>query len=123
MRLPIYRELWSRALRLAGLVLMASSLSAVAQTQKVLPTDRGQVQLSFAPVVKSVTPAVVNVYASRVERQARNPLFDDPIFRQFFGGGGAPSPRTAQSLGSGVIVESSGLVVTNNHVIEGMTDV
>jgi len=123
MRLPIYRELWSRALRLAGLMLIASSLSAVAQTQKVLPTDRGQVQLSFAPVVKSVTPAVVNVYASRVERQARNPLFDDPIFRQFFGGGGAPSPRTAQSLGSGVIVESSGLVVTNNHVIEGMTDV
>jgi Do/DeqQ family serine protease len=74
-------------------------------------------------VVKRVIPAVVNVYASRVERQPHNPLFDDPIFRQFFGGGAAPHGRMTQSLGSGVIVDPSGLVVTNYHVIEGMTDV
>jgi Do/DeqQ family serine protease len=65
---------------------------------------------------------VVNVYASRVETMARNPLFDDPVFRQFFGQQGQES-RVAQSLGSGVIVDASGLVVTNHHVIEGMTDV
>jgi Do/DeqQ family serine protease len=52
----------------------------------------------------------------------RNPLFDDPIFRQFFGGGGGDS-RVSKSLGSGVIVDPSGLVVTNYHVIEGMTEV
>jgi Do/DeqQ family serine protease len=52
----------------------------------------------------------------------RNPLFDDPIFRQFFGPQGGNS-RTARSLGSGVIVDPSGLVVTNHHVIEGMTEV
>ena len=74
-------------------------------------------RLSFAPVVKKVTPAVVNVYASRVETAPRNPLFDDPIFRQFFGGGGDAS-RVSKSLGSGVIVDPSGLVVTNYHVIE-----
>src|SRR6202522_3616495 len=97
--------------------------AAEAQTvQKIVPTDSGEVHLSFAPVVKKARPAVVNVYASRVETMPRNPLFDDPVFRQLFGGQGANS-RTAQSLGSGVIVDPSGLVVTNHHVIEGMTDV
>ena len=67
-------------------------------------------------------PAVVNVYASRVDTAPRNPLFDDPIFRRFFGDGGSDS-RVSQSLGSGVIVDPSGLVVTNYHVIEGMTEV
>ena len=75
---------------------------------KVPPQSPGQVRLSFAPVVKKVTPAVVNVYASRVETAARNPLFDDPIFRRFFGGGGDDF-RVSKSLGSGVIVDPSGL--------------
>ncbi len=96
---------------------------ADAQTmEKTVPQSPGEVHLSFAPVVKKVRPAVVNVYASRVETMAHNPLFDDPIFRQFFGQQGQES-RVAQSLGSGVIVDPSGLVVTNHHVIEGMTDV
>src|ERR1700677_2373072 len=95
---------------------------AEAQTvEKIVPTDSGEVHLSFAPVVKKARPAVVNVYASRVETMPRNPLFDDPVFRQLFGGG--QNSRTAQSLGSGVIVDPSGLVVTNHHVIEGMTEV
>jgi Do/DeqQ family serine protease len=53
----------------------------------------------------------------------RNPLFDDPIFRRFFGGGGSEDQRVQKALGSGVIVDPSGLVVTNYHVIEAMTDV
>jgi len=88
---------------------------------KVAPQNPGEVRLSFAPVVKRVLPAVVNVYASRVETMPRNSLFDDPIFRQFFGGDS--DSRVSKSLGSGVIVDPSGLVVTNYHVIEGMTDV
>jgi Do/DeqQ family serine protease len=97
--------------------------SAFAETaSKVAPQSPSQVRLSFAPVVKKVTPAVVNVYASRVETAPRNPLFDDPIFRRFFGGGGDES-RVSKALGSGVIVDPSGLVVTNYHVIEGMTQV
>jgi Do/DeqQ family serine protease len=88
---------------------------------KVPPQSPTQVRLSFAPVVKKVTPAVVNVYASRVETAQHNPLFDDPIFRQFFGGG--DDSRVSKALGSGVIVDPSGLVVTNYHVIEGMTQV
>jgi Do/DeqQ family serine protease len=97
--------------------------SAMAQTvQKVVPQSPVEVHLSFAPVVKKAQPAVVNVYASRVVERQQNPLYDDPIFRRFFGSQGE-NARTAQSLGSGVIVDPSGLIVTNHHVIEGMTDV
>ena len=106
-----------------ALALCLGFAAAEAQTvDRTVPQNPAETRLSFAPVVKKVRPAVVNVYASRVETMARNPLFDDPIFRQFFGQQGQES-RVAQSLGSGVIVDPSGLVVTNHHVIEGMTDV
>jgi Do/DeqQ family serine protease len=96
-----------------------------AQAVRQVPETRADVLLSFAPVVKKAQPAVVNVYASRTEKRPRNPLFDDPIFRRFFGEGGNSHPGgpTAQSLGSGVLVDPAGLVVTNYHVVEGMTAV
>jgi Do/DeqQ family serine protease len=100
------------------------SAPAFADTiQKAAPQRSAQVRLSLAPVVKKAAPAVVNVYASRVETAPRNPLFDDPIFRRFFGGGGDEGQRVQKALGSGVLVDPSGLVVTNYHVIENMTDV
>jgi Do/DeqQ family serine protease len=74
-------------------------------------------------VVKRVAPAVVNVYAARVIEN-RIPLFDDPIFRQFFGGGrSGPREQVQRSLGSGVLVDPAGVIVTNNHVIEGADQV
>jgi Do/DeqQ family serine protease len=108
---------------LLGLVLFA--VSASAEPPRQTPQLQGDIFLSFAPVVKKAQPAVVNVYASRTDKRPRNPLFDDPIFRHFFGEGGnsRPGGPTARSLGSGVLVDASGLVVTNYHVIEGMTDV
>jgi Do/DeqQ family serine protease len=111
-------------IRLALAVVALLGAPAFADTvQRTAPQSPAQVRLSFAPVVKKAAPAVVNVYASRVETMPRNPLFDDPIFRRFFGGQGSEDQRVQKTLGSGVIVDPSGLVVTNYHVIEGMTEV
>jgi Do/DeqQ family serine protease len=109
-------------LRLLGCFAVWTALVATAPAQPAqdarVPSSPGEIKLTFAPVVKRVTPAVVNVYAARIV-QDRVPLFDDPIFRRFFGGGsGGPHEQVQRSLGSGVIVDASGLVVTNNHVIE-----
>ena len=105
--------------------LIMTGAGAAAQIERVAPQSRPEALLSFSATVKTAQPSVVNVYASRTDKQPQNPLFDDPIFRRFFGDRqqGAPGGPTAQSLGSGVIVDASGLVVTNHHVIEGMTDV
>jgi Do/DeqQ family serine protease len=109
--------------RAAVAALLLAAAPAAADPPRQAPASPGDVLLSYAPVVKKAQPAVVNVYASRVEKRPKNPLLDDPFFERFFGGGGHPGGSTARSLGSGVLVDSSGLVVTNVHVIEGMTDV
>jgi len=103
----------------AALALSALLSSAGAEDRRV-PSSPAELQLSFAPVVKRAAPAVVNVYAARVVEN-RNPFMNDPLFRQFFGA--VPREQVLRSLGSGVIVDPSGLVVTNYHVIEGASEV
>ena len=105
---------------LAIAIVVALTGPAAAQERRV-PTG-AEIKLSFAPIVQRVAPAVVNVYAAKVVEN-RNPLFDDPLFRRFFGSPDMPRDRVQRSLGSGVIVDPSGLVVTNNHVIEGASEV
>jgi Do/DeqQ family serine protease len=114
------------AARLFAAVLAATALAAPAGAEeRRLPAGRADLQLSFAPVVAQAVPAVVNIYATRVVQQRRPAIFDDPLFQRFFGepGQDQPSERLQRSLGSGVIVAPEGLVVTNHHVIEDMTEV
>jgi Do/DeqQ family serine protease len=106
----------------AGLLVFAVPLHGADAQDRQVPSSMGQLQLSFAPIVKRVAPAVVNVYAARVVEN-QNPFMADPFFRQFFGGGGMPREMVQRSLGSGVIVNPAGLVVTNYHVIEGASEV
>jgi Do/DeqQ family serine protease len=112
-------------MRFAALIagLLAAILGGAAAAQDTVPESRAEVQLSFAPVVKQTSPAVVNVYAKRLVSQRNSGPFADPFFRRFFGGGNMPRERVQNSLGSGVIVDTKGLIVTNNHVIQGGTDI
>ncbi|HEX8233808.1 MAG TPA: Do family serine endopeptidase [Caulobacteraceae bacterium] len=77
-----------------------------------VPANAAEMRQSFAPVVRRVSPAVVNVYARRIVRQQA-----DPFWQMF--GGGAPRERVSQSLGSGAIVRADGVIVTNTHVVAG----
>ncbi|WP_350334681.1 Do family serine endopeptidase [Coralliovum pocilloporae] len=111
-----------------SIVLLAAVMfgAAASAQQRQVPANQAEVQLSFAPIVKRVGPAVVNVYATRTVQQRRgSPFFDDPFFRRFFGDRlrGRPQQRMQSSLGSGVIIDASGTVVTNHHVIKGADEV
>lgn len=120
------------ACRIAILTVLAVGIattdSTTAQTlrgERATPSGPAQIQLSFAPVVRSAAPSVVNVYGARVEKNPRMAQMDE-FFRRFFGERGPPGmapERTQRSLGSGVIVDPSGLIVTNHHVIDNMTEV
>jgi Do/DeqQ family serine protease len=108
-------------------VAIAMIVPGFALAEDTIPQSRPQIQLSFAPIVRQTSPAVVNVYAKRLvaARQSLGP-FSDPFFRRFFGDDGdfgAPRERVANSLGSGVIVDPRGLIVTNNHVVKEGTDI
>ena len=107
-------------LRAAALATAALDLPADAEPQRVVPESQVAIKQSYAPVVKRVAPAVINVYVSRKVKQIVSPFADDPFFSRLFGDNfGIPRERIQNSLGSGVLVSPDGLAVTNNHVIQG----
>lgn len=103
--------------------LLALVLASAAPAQSRVPASQVEITLGFAPVVRAATPAVVNIFASRVVEGRRNPFMDDPFFNQFFRGLADPAPRVQRSLGSGVILSADGIVVSNFHVVGEATEI
>ncbi|TBR40603.1 MULTISPECIES: DegQ family serine endoprotease [Dyella] len=109
---------------LAALLALVLGVGVPVTSQAGLPPSvDGQPLPSLAPMIEKVTPAVVNI-STKTRVQVRDPFFDDPMFRQFFGLPGNQRQRIAQSLGSGVIVDAAkGYILTNNHVVGGADDI
>jgi serine protease Do len=134
MKTSSFSKLSLRTLLLALLASPLALTSLIGKDQPKLKIDDsplvqdGRQATTFAPVVKRVTPSVVNIYTAKTIRDnpGVSPLMDDEMLRQFFFGGrqpAVPQERREQSLGSGVIVSEDGYVLTNNHVIENADEI
>lgn len=101
-------------------------MSVAASAALPLSDSQGKTLPSLAPMLKKITPAVVNI-SVKTTQTVNNPLLNDPFFRHFFGmpqGSMRPQQRQTSSAGSGVIIDAKkGFIVTNHHVIKDADDI
>ncbi|GLQ07756.1 serine protease [Sneathiella chinensis] len=108
----------------AGSLIMAGG--TVAAKEDRVPTNQAEITLTFAPLVKKAAPAVVNIFTKKTVEAKSRSLFRDPFFERFFGPGFGKQrnqKRTQNSLGSGVIINADGTIVTNYHVVNGADEI
>ncbi len=106
----------ARNAALALVIALAAPLPARAEVS--VPQSQQQIRLSFAPVVKRVAAAVVNIRIRAPQQQAQNPLYADPFYRRFFGQDEGQQRPDNGAVGSGVILRDNGVIVTNHHVVK-----
>ena len=97
---------------------------AVVALQEAPATDEGKTPTgSYREAARAALPSVVHIYTTQEIKQPRHPLFDDPIFRHFFGDRPEGQPQRNSGLGSGVIVSANGYILTNFHVVDAANDI
>jgi Do/DeqQ family serine protease len=107
-------------------VSVLATFPSAGHAEKIVPSHPSQIEYSYAPLIKKVAPAVVNIYTKRIIRRSQGSPFGGSIFEQLFGDRfsmGGPREREQNALGSGVIVGEDGIVVTNRHVIAGADEI